>query len=183
VLSAVSMLALRYLAGGEPVMLMDLGAFDPADDSLLMWHCGPAAAHFCRRGGYQLSVNYHGLPHEKGKGVTSCCGVTRDMVFDENEVTVMRFAGECDRLLQLGGRFMGGGKKSFHGSRGWMDRLTLNGEPISALDAANTVLVRGFPHHFPIARGDYTQEIKELAAWLGLEPIARVPYEDCLQLP
>ena len=42
-----------------------------------------------------------------GKGVTSCSGVTRDMVFDENDVTVMRFSGECDRLLQMGGRFMG----------------------------------------------------------------------------
>lgn len=36
VLSAISMLALRYLAGEQPVMLMDLGAFDPADDSLLL---------------------------------------------------------------------------------------------------------------------------------------------------
>lgn len=43
------------------------------------------------------------------------------MVFDENDVTVMRFSGECDRLLQMGGRFMGDKKTSFYGSRGWMD--------------------------------------------------------------
>ncbi len=182
VLSAVSMLALRYLTGGEPVMLMDLGAFDPADDSLLLWHCGPAAAHFCRRNGYKLSVNYHGMAHEPGKGVTSCSGVTRDMVFDENDVTVMRFSGECDKLMQMGGRFMGDKKTSFYGSRGWMDALTLNGEPVTAEDAVNTILVSGFPHHFPVAMGRYVQEIKEMAAWLGLEAIEKVPYQDSLQI-
>ena len=182
VLSAISMLALRYLAGEQPVMLMDLGAFDPADDSLLLWHCGPAAAHFCRRNGYKLSVNYHGMAHEPGKGVTSCSGVTRDMVFDENDVTVMRFSGECDRLLQMGGRFMGDKKTSFYGSRGWMDGLTLNGEAVSARDAVNTILVSGFQHHFPVVLGSYVQEIKEMAAWLGLDAIQKIPYEDSLQI-
>ena len=181
-LSAISMLALRYLAGEQPVMLMDLGAFDPADDSLLLWHCGPAAAHFCRRNGYKLSVNYHGMAHEPGKGVTSCSGVTRDMVFDENDVTVMRFSGECDRLLQMGGRFMGDKKTSFYGSRGWMDGLTLNGEAVSARDAVNTILVSGFQHHFPVVLGSYVQEIKEMAAWLGLDAIQKIPYEDSLQI-
>ncbi len=54
------------------------------------------------------------------KGVTSCSGVTRDMVFDENDVTVMRFSGECDRLLQMGGRFMGTKRRVFTGpAAGW----------------------------------------------------------------
>ena len=182
VLSAISMLALKYIAGDEPTMLMDMGAFDEKDDSVLMWHCGPAASHFCQCSGYNLSVNYHGMAHEPGKGVTSCSGVTRDMVFDENDVTVMRFSGECDQLLQMGGRFLGNTKESVLGSRGWLGNLTINGDAVSSRDLVNTLLTSGFPHHFPIVLGNYTDEIKELAAWLGLTSVKKVPYADYLQV-
>ena len=183
VLSAISMLALKYIAGGDPTMLMDMGAFDVNDDSVLLWHCGPAASHFCKQCGYKLSVNYHGMAHEPGKGITSCSGVTRDMVFDESDVTVMRLSGECDKMLIAGGRFMGNAKVSFNGSRGWMNRLTWNGESINARDLVNSVLVNGFQHHFPVVQGNYIDELKEMAAWLGLNPIAKIPYADYLQLP
>ena len=82
--SAISMLLLKYLSD-DVGMLMDMGAFDQADDTVLMWHCGPAASRFCRQNGYRLSVNYHGMAHEEGRERANCCGVTRDMVFDPGE--------------------------------------------------------------------------------------------------
>lgn len=182
VMSAVSMLALKYIAGGEAPMLMDLSAFDESDESVLLWHCGPAAARYCREGGYKLGCNYSGMAHEPGKGVTARCGVARDMVFDENPVSVMRLTGECDKYFQMGGRFQAPGKPSFHGSRGWCEQLTLNGETIGARDLLNTILCTGFQHHFPVILGDYTDEIKEFAAWLGLTPVQKVPYGDYLQV-
>ena len=63
-----------------------------------------------------------------------------------------------------------------------MDGLTLNGDPVSAKDAVNTLLVSGFQHHFPVVLGHYVQEIKEMAAWLGLGAIQKIPYEDSLQI-
>ena len=30
--------------------------------------------------------------------------------------------------------------------------------------------------------GDYTDEIKEFAAWLGLKPLKKIPYADYLQV-
>jgi len=66
VLSAVSMLLLQRLTG-SPAMLMDLSAFDEKDDSILMWHCGPASKAFCREEGYSLSGNYSGKAHLEGQ--------------------------------------------------------------------------------------------------------------------
>ena len=182
VMSAVSMLALKYIAGGDMPMLMDMSAFDEADESVLLWHCGPAAARYCKENGYKLGCNYSGMAHEPGKGVTARCGVARDMVFDANPVSVMRLTGECDKLFQMGGRFQEPGKPSFHGSRGWCGHLTFNGEAIGAKDLLNTILCTGFQHHFPVMIGDYTDEIKEFAAWLGLKPLEKIPYADYLQI-
>lgn len=182
VLSAVSMLALKYIADGEISTLMDLSAFDDEDETVLLWHCGPAAARYCSKNGYKLGCNYSGMAHEPNKGVTARCGVARDMVFDDNPITVMRLSGECDKLFHMGGEFMLPDKFSFHGSRGWCGNLTLNGEKIGAKDLLNTILVTGFQHHFPVVIGDYTDEIKEFAAWAGLTPIKKVPYADYLQV-
>ena len=182
VMSAVSMLALKYIAKDKPPMLMDMGAFDESDDTVLLWHCGPAAAYYCKNNGYQLGCNYSGMAHEPNKGVTARCGIARDMVFDDMPITVMRLSGECDKIFQMGGEFMLSNKFSFHGSRGWCGHLTLNGERITAKDMVNTVLVSGFQHHYPVIGGDYTAEIKEFAAWLGLSPIQKVPYADYLQV-
>lgn len=182
VLSAVSMLALKYIADGEISTLMDLSAFDDEDETVLLWHCGPAAARYCSKNGYKLGCNYSGMAHEPNKGVTARCGVARDMVFDDNPITVMRLSGECDKLFHMGGEFMLPDKFSFHGSRGWCGNLTLNGEKIGAKDLLNTILVTRFQHHFPVVIGDYTDEIKEFAAWAGLTPIKKVPYADYLQV-
>ena len=76
---------------------------------------------------------------------------------------------------------MGKGKESFCGSRGWMKGLRLEHSPIGALDFANTVLSGGLEHHYPVCRGDYSAEVSELGAWLGVAPVRAIPYADYLQ--
>ena len=107
-----------------------ISAFDEKDETLLLWHCGPAAARYCERNGYKLGCNYSGMAHEPNKGITARCGVARDMIFDDMPVTVMRFSGECDKILNMGGELMLPDKFSFCGSRGWCGNLTFNGEKI-----------------------------------------------------
>ena len=178
VLSAVSMLALKYIAKDD-TMLMDMSNYDNTDSSVLLWHCGPACGRFCENNGYSLGVNYHGMAHIEGEE-PNCCGVTNDMVFDENDITIMRLSGEVDKYLLGGGHLLGDKKPSFLGSRGWLDSLRFNGEDISAEDLVNTILVTGFQHHFPAVIGDFDDEVKEFAAWLGLSPIEKVAYKDYL---
>ena len=182
--SAVSMLLLHGMAK-DATMLMDLSAFDEEDDSVLFWHCGPAAKRFARQNGYTLGVNYSGTPHEKGEDLmnASGSGVAREMEFDKGHATVARVSGEFDKFFLADGDFLGAGKPSWHGSRGWMGSLRVKRRPVGAREFINTILAHQFQHHFPIVSGDFTREIMEAAAWLGMGVLDAVPYEDYLQHP
>ena len=178
VLSTICMLLLKYISN-DITTLMDMAAFDEADQSVLMWHCGPASSRFGKK--YSLDGNYSGAPHIEGQSPIGV-GVARDMVFDPMPVTIFRLTGECDKYMLLNGTLMGDAKKSFKGSRGWMNNITMNNRPIGALDLVNTVQVTGFQHHYPMVPGDFSSECIEAAAWLGLKPLSSVPYADYLQV-
>lgn len=179
--STISMLLLSYIAD-DITMLMDLSAYDTNDDSIMLWHCGPAAKRFCENKGYSYSLNYSGKDHE-GRDLDHAVGtgVVRDMVFDEGKVTIARLTGESDRMFLASGTMQDGSKASYCGSRGWLGKLQLNRRDISAEDFFNTIMVHGFQHHFPVVKGDYTEEVMEVMAWLGLAPVEAVPYENYLQ--
>ncbi len=172
--SAVSMLMLQEITG-KSAMCMDMSAFDERDESVLMWHCGPAAEVFCSEKGYSLGGNYSGKAHIPNEPPI-CCGVARDMVFRPQAVTVGRMTGNFDQLLVCGGEFLDESKPSFIGSRGWMGKLTVAGEPCTAREMAATVLDQSLPHHFTLGTGDQTAVLMEVAAWLDLRVIAKKAY-------
>ncbi len=178
-MSAISMIALQELSN-DSTMLMDFSAFDESDETVLMWHCGPASKKFCRSNGYTLGENYSGMAHEKGK--INGVGVARDMEFDESEATVFRFSGDMEYYLNVSGKFIGNKKESFCGCRGWMGDLMLNHEKISALDFTNTILASGFEHHYPIAAGNVSDAVTEMNNWLGIKPVKKIAYADYLQV-
>lgn len=177
-MSAISMIALQEMSG-DSTTLMDFGAFDESDESILLWHCGPSSKAFCRSNGYSLGENYSGMAHEKGKICGT--GVARDMVFDAGKASVFRFSGDMESYINLTGSFVGDAKASNCGCRGWMKDIKLNGKPIGALDFTNTVLSGGFEHHYPVAWGDLSDEIAEMNKWLGIRPIRKISYENYLQ--
>lgn len=177
-MSAISMIALQEMSG-ESTALMDFAAFDETDESVLLWHCGPATKKFCKKNGYTLGENYSGMAHEPGKICGT--GVVRDMVFDPNKATAFRFSGDMSEYLNLAGDFVGDTKASNCGSRGWLKNLRLNGKSIGALDFTNTVLAGGFEHHYPVALGDWSDEVAEMNAWLGIKPVEKIAYENYLQ--
>lgn len=177
-MSAVSMLALQEMSG-DSVTLMDFSAFDEKDDSVLLWHCGPSSKKFCENNGYCLSHNFSGMAH--GKGLVCGTGIVRDMEFDSGKASVFRFSGDMEKHLNLTGDFMGKGKPSNCGCRGWLKNLKLNGKQIGALDFTNTILSGGFEHHYAVATGDYGDEIAEMNKWLGIKSIKKISYENYLQ--
>ena len=179
--STVSMLLLHYLSE-DTTMLMDLSAMDTEDNSVMMWHCGPASKRFCQKSSYTYSLNYSGKDHG-GADLDHAVGtgVVRDMVFDQGKATIARLTGEMDTMFLASGTFLDGSKASYGGCRGWLGELELNREKISALDFFNTIMVKGFQHHFPIVMGDWTEEVMEVMAWLGLKQVDKVPYENYLQ--
>ncbi len=178
-ISAIGMLMLTEMSE-SPTMLMDMSGFDQKDDTVLMWHCGPAAANFASDAGYALGVNYSGKAHIGG---LCCTGCARDMVFAPGRITIGRLNAELDTMFIAGGQIIDPSQKtSFAGSRGWVGNLELNTEKISALDFTNTILSKGVSHHYPISKGDYQAELLEIAAWLKLTPYEKTPYKTWLQL-
>ncbi|MFB0920257.1 MAG: hypothetical protein QMB62_05180 [Oscillospiraceae bacterium] len=180
--SAISMLLLKYLSE-DITTLMDMSAFDKKDDTVLMWHCGPASRRFCEKKGFEYGLNYSGTAHEPGEKEVSGTGVVRDMVFDPGDITIARLTGEIDTMFLATGSIIDTDKPSFCGSRGWVGKLEINRKPVSAIDFLNTVLVSRFQHHFPIVRGDFSKEVLEAMAWLKLKKVEISPYQDYLENP
>jgi hypothetical protein len=158
---------------------MDLVNFDETDESVLMWHCGPTAKQFCDN--YDLDLNYSGRPHEFGMDDPFGNGITRNMVFKAGDATVMRLDAELDNMLAMTGRFINRDKPCHKGSRGWMENLHFNSRPIKVRDLINTIIASRFPHHYPIALGDFGKEVLEISTWLGLGLIEEIPYTDWLE--
>ena len=180
--SAISMLLLKYIAN-DITTLMDMSAFDQKDDTVLMWHCGPASKRFCEKKGFEYGLNYSGSAHEPDEVEVTGTGVVRDMVFDPGDVTMARLTGESDTMFLATGTIIDTDKPSFCGSRGWVGNLAINRTGVSALDFLNTVLIQRFQHHFPLVRGDFSREVLEAMAWLGLKKVDVVPYQEYLENP
>ena len=173
---AVSQLFLHAITG-KPTALMDMAGFDEADDTVLMWHCGPAPASYANACGNCLTCSYQ--PNLAGE--TLSYGLINNMEMKPGPVMFTRFTGEWDKLFLAGGT-IAEGKKSPDGSRGWVGGLSWNRRNVSALDFTNSILVNGFQHHYPMTMGDVSQEMLETAGWLGLTMLPFAGYEEHLQM-
>ena len=180
VLSTVSMLALHYLTG-SPTVLMDLSRFDMQDNTLMMWHCGTSPFDMADGSGVRLDRHYF-ADYTKDDRLKDAGPIT-DVVFRPSDMTVFRLIGEADSFYYFTGKTLEHGKKSFDGSRGWVSNLKLYDEPIEVLDLINTMLVQGLPHHYPMVLENTGGLIEELAFWLGLKKISRMPYRDYMYIP
>lgn len=174
---AVSMLMLKYITN-DVSMLMDLVAFDEKDDSVQLWHCGPAAECYANEKGVCLDQFY-----ENGGADYMRRGSMHDMEFKPQAATIMRFTGEWDKMFLVDGKFMDTKKDSFFGSRGWLGELKLNRKDINARDFINTILVQGFQHHYPVIPSDVSEVLMEVAVWLDIKPVQMIEYQNYLQDP
>ncbi len=179
-LSTVSMLALKYFAGTSTVV-MDLPKFDTEDNSLMLWHCGTSPFDMADGRGVTLDRHYFAdyTSEERYKDV----GPITDVVFKPGDLTVFRFTGEGDHFYYFTGEVFNEGKKTFHGSRGWVKNVRLYDEPIKILDLMNTFLLNGLPHHYPMVLKDVGKYIEEFAYWKGLKKIPKAEYRDYLYVP
>ena len=175
---AISMLLLKYISDDQITTLMDLVAFDEKDDTLQLWHCGPTAMCFADSCGVGLK-ELEEATKDDGRRYLS---YIHDMNIKPGDATVMCVAREFSSLCMISGSFIDYKKERFNGSAGWLGNLSIDGQKTTAKDAVNTIMVQGIQHHFPVVMGDYSAEILELCAWLGIKGIKKVPYESYLQL-
>ncbi|MFZ0548790.1 MAG: hypothetical protein WAM60_25290, partial [Candidatus Promineifilaceae bacterium] len=179
VLGALSMQLLNELSGAKgSSTLLDMTALDPESGTMLMWHCGVSPRHFANSDGIRW-VDHTTLGR---KSDTGPFGVAGDQVFGAQETTVSYIGDSGDTLLVLGSHIVEREAKGFDGTRGWFTKFELNQEPIELMDLINTLTVRGHEHHYAVGQGDVTTELLEVAAWLKMRTIDKIPYRDYLQL-
>jgi len=203
VVSAISMLILNYL-NNQPSTLMDLATFDESDETILFWHCGCGLRSWANKDGIKLDKHFN--LYADGERA----GVVHDMVFKAQPTTIFRTTQDGKQMLLFTADIIDPvrnsnsnrrpvskrkngitsdteisngvkGKQSYQGSRGWFGNLKFAEDQISVRDLINTIMVHKFPHHYPIATGNLTNELMELAAWLGIKPLEKVAYQPYLQ--
>ena len=176
--SAVMMLALNAMNGSRAA-LNDLVAFDEADRSLNLWHCGVAPACWADPRGvtWDAHFNIGRYAGETWQGD----GMVASMGFKPGPITTAALDDRFDNLFLLTGEVME--KRGFAGSGGWVDHLAVNGRPVDLPTLMNTILTSRVNHHYPTAFGDLTSELNELAAWSGISVLRPVPYRPYLQNP
>lgn len=170
VMGAAAMIALKAMSGTAP-MLVDLSHVDEKDQSVLLWHCGNSPAHWADRRGTWLECHFN----------RDTMGAVRSMIFRPGPVTVFQLSDNGATAFTFTGRFLGGHKPSFNGSRGWLGKLKMGGTRVTVRDLLNTIFVQGLPHHFAVGAGDLSEEVAEFCEWLGLRRITAIQYRNALQ--
>lgn len=168
--SAISMLALHYMTNGKVVTLMDMVTIDAADESVLLWHCGPSSPSLADKNGVVMQPLwlFDGVDGER-------TGLHNDLVLKPGGGTVLGFTTDFRNMLLLGGE-IDNTKPSYVGSRGWFKNLNLNGKSINTADLMQTLMVSGYQHHYPFAYGNLIYAGLEICSWLRINPITKVDY-------
>ncbi len=176
---ALSMLLLNELGDRSgSSTLLDMTALDPATNTMLMWHCGVSPRHFANEDGITW-IDHPTL----GRKSPDVYGVAGDQVFAPQETTITYVGDNASELLVVRARIEEHPAKGFTGTRGWFGGFELNGEPIELADLVNTLVVRGHEHHYAVGQGDSSDELLEVAAWLGMRTVERVGTARHLQRP
>ncbi len=177
---AISMLA-AYHVSQAPVTMTDLVALAEEEGLVHMWHCGPSPVSWADEAGQSLT--YHPTLDRASPPEAPKSGVSSDLVFAPGPVTILRFSQAADKLLLMSADVVEGPSRGYAGSRGWLRDLHMNGQPVSIADLIETIAYYGLEHHYPLARGDWTDTFRELAAWTGINILERIPYRDYLVSP
>lgn len=172
---ALTMLLLNELSDlpGSSTLL-DMTALDLERGAMLMWHCGVSPRHFANHDGITW-IDHPTL----GRKSPDIYGVAGDQVFAPQETTIAYVGDNASEMLVVRARVEEHPAKGFDGTRGWFGGFELNGRPIELAELVNTLVVSGHEHHYAVAQGDLSNELLEVAAWLGMrtvEPIAPAPY-------
>jgi L-fucose isomerase-like protein len=177
---AISMLAAYYLSRA-PVTLTDLVALAETEELVQMWHCGPSPVSWADEAGQALT--YHPTLDRASPPEAPKSGVSSDLVFAPGPITIVRFSQEADKLLLMSAEVVEGPSRGYAGSRGWLGNFRMNDQSLSIPDLIETIAYYGLEHHYPLARGDWTDAFSELAAWTGIEVMKKIAYRDYLVNP
>ncbi len=158
---AVTMKLLEFLAGGGIAFFVDLISFDERDNTGVVWHCGAAPTKLCRKFAettYRLHMRVDGGDKK---------GLTCDFPLKPGRVTIAKFDLDADnrpRMLIVPGEALD--TEDF--LRGNPLRIRFDAKVKQLID---TVMDRGFEHHYAVIHADVVDGARIFCKWLGIEPV------------
>jgi L-fucose isomerase-like protein len=159
---ALGMLSLHLLSLGKITTIMDMVTIDPADDSVLLWHCGPTAPSLSDENGVAMQSLwlYDSDPHAP-------LGLHNNLRLKPGPATVLGFHPDFEHFLTFEGT-LDNKKPSYVGSSAWMRDFHMDGKPAGCLDIVQTIMESGYQHHYPLVYGSYEKAAHDLARLLEI---------------
>ena len=143
-------------AAGSVAFTADLVDIDAASDTAVVWHCGLAPFEMAAP-----DVRPWGTIHSNRQ-----LPLVSEFALKAGTVTIARVSQSRGTIrLVLGRAEMLDEPRPFSGTAG-----TLRFER-PALDVLDTIMSEGLEHHYGIAYGDVVEELRSLAAGLGLDVV------------
>jgi len=158
---AVTMKMLEFLAGGGIAFFVDLISFDEQSNTGVVWHCGAAPTKLCRKFDettYRLHMRVDGGDKK---------GLTCDFPLKPGLVTIAKFDLDADnkpRMLIVPGEALD--TEDF--LRGNPLRIRFDAKVKQVID---TVMDRGFEHHYAVIHADVAEALKIFCKWFGIEAV------------
>lgn len=158
---AVTMMILQKLAGGGIPFFVDLISYDEEANTGVVWHCGAAPVSLCRKfeeTQYRLHMRVDGGDKK---------GVTNDFSLKAGRVTLAKLDQDVDgnyRMLIAPGTAID-------------TEPFLRGNPLtikfddSVPKLIDTILKKGFEHHYSVIHADVKAELLQLCEWMHIQPV------------
>ncbi|OQA83912.1 MAG: hypothetical protein BWY31_02704 [Lentisphaerae bacterium ADurb.Bin242] len=158
---ALTMTILRELAGGGLPLFVDLISYDEKENTGVVWHCGAAPVSLCRKfeeTQYRLHFRVDGGDRK---------GVTNDFSLKTGRVTLAKLDQDVDghfRMLIAPGTAID-------------TEPFIRGNPLtirfdrSVGKLIDTIMRKGFEHHYTVIHADVTAELLQFCAWMNIEPV------------
>jgi L-fucose isomerase-like protein len=179
VLGALTMRMLRAVGGGLPT-IMDIASVDPERDAALLWHCGGSPHGLADGSGVTYEV-HSTLGRKQPHGPW---GAVVNQTLAPGECTLAYLSEDVRSLWNVRAEvFADPARAGYDGDRGWIRGFRHSGDALSGADLMDTVLTTGQEHHHGFVHGDVTEELSELAGWMGWREIEPLRYRDAMQRP
>lgn len=173
---AIGMLVDRAISG-NPATLVDLVSLNWADQSLNIWHCGPAPRSMADFKGIIWDQHFDIGEYLDGRWCGQ--GAVASLQFKPGVITLSRISTKLQQVFALTATMSH--KTGYQGSSGWVQDFAMQGNHPSLQDVMSMVYNFRLDHHMTVGYGNHEATYLELANWLGLSVCPFTPYVPYLE--
>ncbi|MGI6070041.1 MAG: L-fucose/L-arabinose isomerase family protein [Blautia sp.] len=175
---AIGMIVDKAFNGGTPASMVDLVSVDEQDQSLNIWHCGPAPK--CMADPKGILWDHHFNMGEYRDHKWCGCGVVADLQFKPGEITLNRISSNANEMTVFTGEIFD--KETYQGSSGWVRNFKMQGEDLSIPELLSTIYNYRVDHHMSFGYGNNEEAFIEFANWKGIKVAKKSGYHNYMEL-